>query len=212
LDGLLASGLSADTWRSAPHDDYSEALEFAQRGSSSLERYDNSGVLAELEEGINTLHVANRFVPENHPVKPACLSTLAIGLQMRFSRLGDIADLDEAIMAQQQAVRLTPDSHPDKPGCLNNLGISFQSRFERLGDIADLDEAITAKQQAVRLTPDGHPDKPGYLNNLGISLQSRFERLGDIRGFHTGVNSASTEKSTGASTQPRVERKQLLSR
>jgi len=145
-----------------------------------VQRYENSGVLSELQEGINALLHANRLIPDNHHMKSACLNDLGTSFQVLFDRSGDIADLHQAIMAQQQALTLTPDGHPHKPGYFNNLGISFESRFGRLGDIADLDEAITAKQQAVTLTPDGHPDKPGYFNNLGISFHRRFWRLGNI--------------------------------
>jgi hypothetical protein len=66
LDGLLALRLSDDTWGSA-------ALVLVLHGTSLVERYEDSGVLAELEEGINAITIANRFIPEN---KPGCLNNL----------------------------------------------------------------------------------------------------------------------------------------
>jgi tetratricopeptide (TPR) repeat protein len=199
LDGRTASGWGDDARGSTPHDHYSQALTLANRGTSSLERFQNSGVLAELEEAINALSMANRVIPENHPRKLSCVNNLGISLCRRFERLGDIAELDKAITALQQAVRLTPDGHPDKPGRLNNLGNSLQSRFERLGDIAELDKAITAHQQAVRLTPDGHPDKPGRLNNLGRSFRIRHSYHHDDATFAQAIStySQSAQSSSG---------------
>jgi len=149
-------------------------------GQHLLGRYNNSGILAELEEAISTFRNANEHLPQNHPLKAACLNNLGISVVCRFEHLANPDDLDEAIMVKQQAVHLTPDDHPDKPAYLNNLGKSFLYRFGRLNDLADLDEAITAQQQAVHLTPDGHPDKPTYLNNLEISFHRRLERLGGL--------------------------------
>jgi hypothetical protein len=74
LYGLLASGSGDDTVGSALHDDYSQALMLAQQGTSLLEKYESSGALAELEEGINSLGMANGVIPENHPMKAAYLN------------------------------------------------------------------------------------------------------------------------------------------
>jgi hypothetical protein len=177
--------LNDNTSGSALDDDYSQARTLVWQGALLTQQYENSGVLAELEEGINTQSIANGFIPENHPMKPGCLNHLGHALRLRLEHLGEIADAGQAIVAQQQAVRLTPFGHLDKPGHISDLGNSFQSRFERLGDIADLDEAITAQQQAIRLTPDRHPDKPIYLNNLGASVQSRFEHKQSLRSDHS---------------------------
>ena len=173
-------GLSGGSPELMPDDDYSPVLTLAQRGTSLIQQYESSGILGDLEGGIDALRDANEFLPEDHPRKAGCLNNLGNSFLHRFQRLGNLVDLDEAIMAQQQAVRLTPDGHPDKPPCLNNLGNSFRRRFERLGNLVDLNEAITAQQQAVRLTPDGHPDKPPCLSSLGISFRRRFERLGNL--------------------------------
>jgi hypothetical protein len=48
--------------------------------------------------------MANGCIPENHPIKAACLNDLGISFLRRFECLGDITDLDEAITAQQQSV------------------------------------------------------------------------------------------------------------
>ena len=151
-----------------------------RQGLSLLQRYENTGLLAELEEAIKSLGKGNGLIPDDYPYKSGPLGNLGISYLRRFERLGDIVDLDEAITTQQQAVRLTPDDHPDKPGRLNNLGTSFLRRCQHLGDLADLDEATAAQQQVVHLTSDGHLNKPRYLNNLGKAFLCRFERLGDI--------------------------------
>ena len=158
----------------------SQVLLLFKQTTSLRERYQNSGVLTELEDAISTFRNANEYLPQDHPMKAACLNGLGNSLLRRFERLGDLADIDEAITAGRQAVCLIQDGHPDKPGCLSNLGISFRRQFERLGHLADLDEAITAQQRAVRLTPGSHPDKPRRLGNLGKSFHSRFERLGEL--------------------------------
>ena len=151
-----------------------------QQGALMFKRYQSSGVLAELGEGINALKNASSYLPQYHPMKALCLDGLGTLFRCRFDRLGDRADAHEAITAQQEAVLITPDPHPQKPVYLNNLGLSFLSRFEHLDDLVDAGEAITAQQQAVRLTLDGDPYKPGRLNNLGNSFLRRFERLGAL--------------------------------
>jgi hypothetical protein len=155
LYGLLTLGLGDDTPTSALHDNHSQALMLAEQ-----ERYGNSGALRELEERINVLRVVNGFMPENHPMKAACLNDLGISFQCQFECLGNNVNLNESITALQQAVCLAPDGHPHKPECLNNLGNLFLRRFEHLGDIADLNEAIIVHRQTVRLTPDSHPHAP----------------------------------------------------
>jgi hypothetical protein len=90
------------------------ALALLQHGTSLLARNQNSGVPAEVDEGINALRIANEFISEHHPNKPICLGKLGGGLVMRFRCLGEISDACEAITVLQQAVRLTPDGHPDK--------------------------------------------------------------------------------------------------
>src|ERR1700756_5769862 len=100
----------------------SQVVLLSQQGTSLLERYKNSGILAELDEAISTLRNANELLPQNHSVKATCLNDLGISVVRRFEHLADPADLDEAITAMQLAVGLTPDGHPDKPARLNNLG------------------------------------------------------------------------------------------
>jgi len=89
-DGLVFSRLSSNASGPAPHDDDSLPLAVAQHGVSSLQRYESSGMLAELKIGINTLSIATRHMPESHPIRPACLSHLGHGLKMRFERLDDV--------------------------------------------------------------------------------------------------------------------------
>ena len=176
MDGLLAAEPSDDAWGSVPHDDYFQALALAQHGASLLDRNENTGAVADLEDGISALSTANSFIPDDHPMKPELLNALGKAFHRRFERVGGVADVDGAIAAQQQAVRL--DAH--NAMYFHRLGIFFLSRFERLGFIADVEEAVRAQQQAVRLTPDGDSDKLRYLNSLGISLLYRFRHLGDI--------------------------------
>ena len=163
-----------------------------------VQRYENSGVLSELQEGINALLHANRLIPDNHHMKSACLNDLGTSFQVLFDRSGDIADLHQAIMAQQQALTLTPDGHPHKLARLSNLGLSFGKRFKRLGNVADLDEAITIQQRVIRVIPGDHSDKPACLNDLGLSFQSRFQRFGDI----TDLDEAITAQQEGVRITP----------
>jgi tetratricopeptide (TPR) repeat protein len=157
-------------------------------GDSFQCRFEQLGMVADVNNAIERLEMAICLTPDGHPEKPAYLSNLGISLQSRFERLGNLFDLDSAITKQQLAVNLTPDGHPDKPSCVTNLGGSLHRRFERLGNLSDLDSAITAKQLAVNLTPDGHPDKPSRLNNLGNSLHRRFERVGNLSDLNGAIS------------------------
>src|ERR1700733_10564708 len=116
-----------------------DAVKLAQHGTSLFERYQNSDVLAELGEGIDAVRKANEYLPENHPLKVACLNNLGNAFEIRFQRLHDLADLHEAISAQLHIVRLTPAGDPEKPHHLSILGKYLHSRFERLGSVTDLD-------------------------------------------------------------------------
>jgi tetratricopeptide (TPR) repeat protein len=149
--------------------EHSKALGLVEQGTSSLQRYETAGALADLEEAIIALSNGNESIPDNHPTKTTCLGSLGISFICRFQRLDRLADVDEAIMAMRQAVRLAPDGHPDKPQCLDDLGTFFLHRFKRLGAL------------------DGHPDKPVYLNDLGTSFLCQFERLDDLVGLDEAI-------------------------
>lgn len=175
-DGIPALMLQHTSSGSGQDDDYLEALILAQQGTSLATRYERSGMLGHLEEGIYALSTGCQFMPDDHPMKAASLNNLGNAFLSRFERVADVTDLENAITIHRQAVSLTP-SHPSH---LNSLGASLFTRFTHLGDVGDLDNAIAAQQQAVDLTLDGYPDKPACLTNLGLSLRRRFERLGDV--------------------------------
>ncbi|KAI0684979.1 CHAT domain-containing protein [Cytidiella melzeri] len=156
-------------------------------GSHLMLRYENSGAVVDLEDGVAAFRRAMDLTPEGHSDKPERLQKLGAGLQVRFERFGIIKNLQEAIILSTRAVELTPDDDPDRPLRLSNLGTMLQTRFEELGSIEDLQQAVVTSARAVELVPDNHPDKPIWLTNLGTALQTRFEQLGSLEDLQKAV-------------------------
>src|ERR1700733_11067247 len=97
------SGLDGDKYR---------VLTLSLQGPSSLERYNDSGMTAEPEEGTNALGNADERPPGCHPMMVAYLDRLGDSFLSRFERLGGVVDLHNAITMKQHVAHLTPDDHP----------------------------------------------------------------------------------------------------
>ncbi|KAG0698782.1 CHAT domain-containing protein [Suillus ampliporus] len=150
-----------------------------RRRSSSLEnlavsrrdRFQQQGVLSDLDEAIELHRAALALRPPGHPRRSLSLNNLANSLRAKFEQQGVLSDLDEAIEIHRAALQLCPPGHSDRSIFLNNLGISLQGRFQQRGVLSDLDEAIELHRTALL-----HP----YDNSDRSSLGRRFQQRGAL--------------------------------
>ncbi|KAG9106758.1 hypothetical protein FRC07_008743, partial [Ceratobasidium sp. 392] len=150
-------------------------------------RFKQIGALIDLDMAVDHGTAAVLLELDDHPNKPAHLTSLSNSLYSRFEQLANDADLDAAIKHRVAAVKLTPKEHPDRHARLNNLGNFLCARFRQQGKLVDLEAAIKWYAEAVLLVPDEHPIKPACMHNLGGSHHSRFERLGVLTDLDVAI-------------------------
>ena len=143
IDGLASQSMRL--WQ-LPESDRGGLLD-AIGGVQSLERFERTGLIDDLNHGITT-EKAFEITPSESPYRAGILNNLGDAILSRFERTGSIEDLDRAIETNEQAVDSTPVDHPNRAGRLNNLGIALQSRFERTGSMEDLDRAVVTYEQS----------------------------------------------------------------
>ncbi|KAF7982225.1 hypothetical protein HWV62_29426 [Athelia sp. TMB] len=157
-------------------------------GIASLDRFEQSGQIADLEQAISYHRGALELRPLGDRSHSASLSNLATVLKARFLQTGQIADLEQAIRLHRRALNLRPLGHPDHPTSLNNLAIVLNIRFGQLGQIADLQQAIIYHRGALELRPPGHPNRSTTLNDLASALKVRFDQLGQIADLEQAIS------------------------
>ncbi|KIK33777.1 hypothetical protein CY34DRAFT_686343, partial [Suillus luteus UH-Slu-Lm8-n1] len=141
-------------------------------------RFEQSGNIDDLDEGIQFLREALSLCPEGHTGRDVYLNNLAYSLGFfRFHHQGDPNDLDEAISLHEEALRLCPVGHESRHFSLNNLGGALVTRFNERGARDDITRAISLYREALTLRPPGHPTRDTTLNNLACALQTRYNKL-----------------------------------
>ncbi|KAJ7713265.1 CHAT domain-containing protein [Mycena maculata] len=179
-------------------------------GYVSMERYQETGHLNDLNTAVQKFQEVVDLTPQTHPDRADRLQNLAVSftyryhrlgelkavdhpdrasqlqglagsLTDRYRRLGDLNDLEAALQNKQQAVQLTPADHPDRASQLQGLAVSWTDRYRRLGELTDLETALQGVQEAVDLTPVHHPDRATRLQNLAMAFTDRYRRLGELK-------------------------------
>jgi tetratricopeptide (TPR) repeat protein len=153
------------------------AASFATKQLSSLrsskEPVDYTRVVSLLRRIVQSL-------PDDHPVRAACLSHLGIALFGQYMGTSLLADLEEAVEMARAAIRGGPSDPEQAMTYLNNLGVILRARFDRSGTLTDLDEAVDTLRTAVRMSPDNDPHRTEMLYQLGLSLGVRYELTGAL--------------------------------
>ncbi|KAG2120141.1 TPR-like protein [Suillus clintonianus] len=162
----------------ANHPDRSSFL--ANLASSLQSRFQQQGILSDLEEAIELHRAALVLRPPGHPLQSSSLYDLAHSLHDRFQQRGFLSDLDEAIELHRAALVLHPPGHYFRSSSLNSLSISLRRRFEQQGALSDLDEAIEFNRAALVLYPPDQSLRSSCFNNLAIGLRRRFEQQGAL--------------------------------
>lgn len=150
------------------------------------ERFEQLGLLGDLETAIDAAEQAVRFTPPDEPDWIARVSNLGCYYSMRFDCLGGLDDLAKAIDTNERVVAATPFDDPERGGRLCNLSYAFHSRFERLGDEEDIQMAVSASQQAVTTSTD----RAAALSVLSVMLNARFARLGHTEDVDNAVQAS----------------------
>jgi CHAT domain-containing protein len=124
---------------------YLRAYEYSQKLNN-----EQQNDTAYLESAIVCLKRAVELTPEDHPNRPAYLSSLGYAYSLVYKhRPSETDKLDCAIEYQKSAVELAKTNDPNYPVYLNNLGSSYAERYKKSGNNADLEEAIVHYQKAL---------------------------------------------------------------
>jgi tetratricopeptide (TPR) repeat protein len=119
--------------------------------SSLRSRFEQRGVLSDLDEAIDLHRAALALSPHDHADRSVSLNNLANSLQGRF----------------QDSNRFSS---------LNNLANSLGDKFEQWHILSDLDEAVELLRAALALSSPDHSHRSISLHNLANSLQTRFQQ------------------------------------
>jgi len=114
---------------------------------SLSDRFNQRGVLSDLDEAIDLKRAALALRPPGHSDRSTSLNNLAVSLSDRFNQQGVLSDLDEAIDLERAALALRPPGHSQRSVSLNNLAKCLQDRFKQEGVQRDLDEVFTLYAQ-----------------------------------------------------------------
>src|SRR5208282_6729094 len=90
---------------------YSECLN--NIGVALQRRYEQGGLVEDLDRAIRVLYQAIKEMPDDHPYYSAILNNLGSALDLHFELTGLMEDLDESINIMEEAVQLTPKHHQD---------------------------------------------------------------------------------------------------
>ena len=151
------------------------AHRFSNLGSLLFRRFEQTGIMDNLEHAVKANHTAIEASSPNSPNRAAMVSSLGNKLTCRFQWTGEMQDLDRAFEVTQLAVDIIPSNHKFRPDCLINLARCFGGRFEWMGRMNDINNAVEIAEEAVDAAPCGHPNRALFLINLGKFLGMRFE-------------------------------------
>ncbi|KAG8725625.1 hypothetical protein FRC09_000012 [Ceratobasidium sp. 395] len=162
---------------------------FAFVGLCYENRFERSGNVFDLDQGIKHHTQALSFYPTGHVAMPFGLNKLGELYGLRFNHLGELADFDRKIDCLNEAIRMAPIALPEISLWFNELGNALATRFYRLRVAGDIDSAIECYKQALLSDPDprNHVHTRICMNGLGGALLSRFEHIGDLDDIDSAI-------------------------
>ena len=160
------------------YDDVSEPIFYM--ASSSRNRFQDSGLIGEMERSIFLDRISLALRPSGHPEQQYSLNNLGASLQWRYRRSESAADLAEAISLGREAQALRPPGHPDRHHSCYNLAGSLHDRFQNDGLVDDLEAAIALAKEAVSLRPAGHELRRYAVYNQRLYLYDLFKITGEV--------------------------------
>ena len=144
--------------------------------------------LAYAPRAIETLQLAVRITPANHPSLGRCFLKLAKEHQRAFESDRDLSHIDHALSALSKTLQHTPSIHPDFTSHLEGLAEVYMLRFDLTEDDSDLDESISNRRRAVKATPEGNIELGCRHNSLGQSLYLRFQRSDNLKDLSSTID------------------------
>ena len=162
------------------------------RGLLCLDAYNQTGLLASVNDGISLLYEAAIALSPDAPLRPDCQAGLAGALILRTELAAlttDIqaedSDIGDAIALLESALSLTPGEAAMRPQFLGALGDARLSRYRRAGDPADLDTAVELLDQAWRSSSE--TGQGGLADRLARAYRLRWADRHEDDDLHRSV-------------------------
>jgi hypothetical protein len=137
-----------------------------------LDRYEDGGELAHLEEAIKAVRLA-AGEPQERQERAERLGYLGRMYRWRYKATGNADDMTAALEAMFAANDLTEGSVEQLPYTADIAAVLL-ARFDRDAVLDDLERGIDVLESVVRLATD-QPELPTWLSNLSSALTKRAE-------------------------------------
>lgn len=157
--------------------DHSRASLLAQLSTIRFDKYQQFGVLDDLDKGIDAGTKALDLTAADDPRRMGRWSHMSTMFQARYGCLDALDDLVKAINASQHALAADSPDHRFHGARLSNLANQYYKRYTRAGGLDDLHEAIVFGAKARQCGTQGGSSQARMLCNLGDYYYSRFELL-----------------------------------
>jgi CHAT domain-containing protein/tetratricopeptide (TPR) repeat protein len=148
-------------------------------GDLRLFRYQQTGSMDDLREGINFIYQALAVASPADPYLLLYHDGLGRALTDRYNKVGNLSDLEEAILQGEDMLRVITPRSEEAALYLNHLAPRYRQRYLRTDSIADLNRSIELLELALEYTRDERY-RPYRLTNLGNALLSRSKALGQL--------------------------------
>lgn len=152
-----------------------------------LSRYQQFGVLGDLEKAIKASEEALRLTPHNPHERVSRLGDLAQCLLWSFERLGKKEDLERGILLYEDAIAATPDTDRNRAAMMSNLGSLYNSKFDQTGAAEDISKAIELTEHAIKVTPLHYLSHGAFLGTSSSIYAQRFARYGKIEDIDQAI-------------------------
>ncbi|KAI6011586.1 hypothetical protein EDC04DRAFT_2958771 [Pisolithus marmoratus] len=136
-----------------------------------LDRYDNQGLVADLEGAVVLGNEGVELCPQGHPDRAKCIYPLSCGLWATFQRHPPMPG-----PGRPRSVR-HPTSNADAAFTFHDLSQHLWDKFQKQPVIADLDEAICLFTYALELQLPEHCNYAASLKNLAVLIGERVQGL-----------------------------------
>ena len=157
-------------------------------GLGYIDKYERSGVEADLEMAIRRCQEALDITLKDDPDRASHLHALSVGYGERFQRTGNLIDLEISLQRCQEAFDITSENNPERARQLHDLGCGYCDKYLRTGAQADLETAITRFQEALDMNPAGNNlERARQLQNLGAVYHDRYKRTGAQMDLETAI-------------------------
>lgn len=145
-------------------------------------RFDNTGVLTDLDDAIRAARMSVRLMPAADPTRTARLAGLCSSVPARYLRTGAAADIDEAVRTGLEAEAVCEADLAHRAAILCTAADASRSRFSRTKNVEDIHITVRLYRDAFSVThgaPDGGAGCPLWAScsRIGSRQPRRLHRL-----------------------------------